>query len=170
MFYSAIKKYGWNNINHQIFEVADETSMVQNEIKLIEMFQTTNPKYGYNIAKGGYAGVGRPHTEEEKKHQSEQLIKWWTEERKKEYSEKRKGKKHKPCSEETRKKISLAKKGKKRNFECSEEYRRKMSENNKHPKRKCLWLTPDCDVVMMTYANVSKWHFDYVKIEDCNEH
>lgn len=50
----AIKKYGWNNIEHRI--VAHRLTKEQAfnlEIKLIKYFKTNNRQYGYNISSGG---------------------------------------------------------------------------------------------------------------------
>ena len=67
VFYRAIRKYGWNNIEHEIIcgnLTVDEAKRM--EIDLIAESNATNRKYGYNITKGGDSAVGRPHTEEEK--------------------------------------------------------------------------------------------------------
>ena len=67
-FYNAIKKYGWNNIEHKIIftnlliEEAD-----RKEKFLIKYYNTTDRRYGYNIAHGGYSNkLGIYLTDEEK--------------------------------------------------------------------------------------------------------
>lgn len=65
-FLRAIKKYGWNNFDHFIIqgnltkEQADDL-----EILNISFYNTTDPKYGYNIASGGSHG-GHPASEYQK--------------------------------------------------------------------------------------------------------
>lgn len=57
-FYKAIKKYGWNNFEHKIIQknlTKDEA--YQLEDKFIKEFNTTDTKFGYNIA---YGGGGNP--------------------------------------------------------------------------------------------------------------
>ena len=79
----AIQKYGWDNIEHDIFcvcETKDEAEKV--ERFLVAHFDTTNPERGYNVLPGGDVAVndatpemrhklgngsrGRKHTDEEK--------------------------------------------------------------------------------------------------------
>ena len=57
-FYSAIKKYGWNNFEHIIIK-KDLTQQEANdlEISLIKKYNSTNPKYGYNSCKGGNSRI-----------------------------------------------------------------------------------------------------------------
>lgn len=53
-FYSAILKYGWSNIKHEI--VASELSAEeagQLEIDLIKKYNSTDPEHGHNIMQGG---------------------------------------------------------------------------------------------------------------------
>ena len=57
-FYNAIKKYGWDNFEHQVIS----TNLTKEEADFQEMFyisayNLTDDKYGYNITDGG-AGVG----------------------------------------------------------------------------------------------------------------
>lgn len=54
-FYNAIQKYGWDNFDHIILEQSDswtKEELNEKEEKYIEIFDSTNPKYGYNIKKG----------------------------------------------------------------------------------------------------------------------
>lgn len=58
-FWSAIKKYGWNNFEHEIFasNLTEEEASNMEKL-LIEKLDTTNPNNGYNIASGGYNNRG----------------------------------------------------------------------------------------------------------------
>lgn len=60
LMYRAILKWGWKNIKHKIYEVETELEMKYLEKYLIAYYQTTNPKYGYNISTGGEYGSGVP--------------------------------------------------------------------------------------------------------------
>lgn len=56
VFYRAIKKYGWDNILHEIlFSGLSKRRAEQKEREMIEKYQSDNPQYGYNISEGGYA-------------------------------------------------------------------------------------------------------------------
>ena len=76
-FDNAIKKYGWDNIEHVIIKnnlTYDEACSL--EIKLIQDLDLTNPENGYNIAKGGNSAMlGRKHSEETKRKMSESASK-----------------------------------------------------------------------------------------------
>lgn len=53
-FYSAIKKYGWENFEHIIlFDNLTEEEAIKKEIELIKEYKSNNRKYGYNISQGG---------------------------------------------------------------------------------------------------------------------
>ena len=53
-FWNAIQKYGWDNFSHAELEECDnEEEADAREKYWINFFNTTNPKYGYNIMKGG---------------------------------------------------------------------------------------------------------------------
>lgn len=155
-FYSAILKYGWSNITHEVFEVESEEEMYRKEIELISFYHSNDPEYGYNNSSGGeYSHLGCKSSEETRRKISEALKgkprKPLSEETRKKISEAGKGKHH---SEETRKKISKSHKGKLHSEEtkkhlsevhkgkpgkpCSEETRRKISE-----ARKKEWLDPE---------------------------
>lgn len=69
----AIRKYGWHGFEHKILV---DGLTVEEAYKLekhfINMYQTTNPDYGYNVSSGGkstYAGLR--HTKEYKQRMSE---------------------------------------------------------------------------------------------------
>lgn len=123
---NAIKKYGWENIQHKIlFDNLSKEEAEQKEIELIKQYNSTNRDYGYNILEGGNVSQGM------------------SEEARKEMSIKRKGKHYSPRTEfkkgntignckgrklslEIRKKLSESHKG----IHLSEEAKRKLSENN----------------------------------------
>lgn len=53
-FYRAIKKYGWENIEHVVlFSGLTEEEAKQKEIDTIRELNATNPLYGYNKTLGG---------------------------------------------------------------------------------------------------------------------
>lgn len=112
-FYNAIKKYGWNNFEHKVLidnltkEEADELEKIY-----IEIYQTQNSNFGYNLKSGGNAG-GKQSEETKKKISESEKGRKLTEEHKKHISNSKMGYKQ---SEETKKKISEAHKGKKKNY------------------------------------------------------
>lgn len=50
-FYSAILKYGWDNFDHQVWELSSEKDMLYGEMYLIKFYNTI--KDGYNVSPGG---------------------------------------------------------------------------------------------------------------------
>lgn len=91
-FDRAIKKYGWNNIQHEIIA----TGLTKKEANwleqyLISYYHSNEGQYGYNITKGGDGSNGRLITKEERAR----------------ISESNKGRK---ASEETKQKMSEAQK------------------------------------------------------------
>ena len=71
-FYFDILKYGWDNIEHEIFEVESEEEMYRKEIELISFYHTDDPRYGYNHSVGGEKGaLGCTRSEKFRKHVSE---------------------------------------------------------------------------------------------------
>lgn len=68
----AIKKYGWNNIQHEIIA----TGLTKKEANwleqyLISYYHSNEGQYGYNITKGGDGSNGRIFTKEERARLSE---------------------------------------------------------------------------------------------------
>ena len=56
-FYSAIQKYGWDNIEHEIIaEHLTKDEAYSMERSLIKELKSNEKPYGYNIAKGGSGG------------------------------------------------------------------------------------------------------------------
>lgn len=162
--FNAIKKYGWDNIQHIV--LIDNISIdkaYECERFLIDKYNSTDHKYGYNAALGGEhsSGYHFNHTEEAKKKISRgHKGKLWTDERKKKFSELTKGRnkgcvspmkgKHhtaeakekirqanlgKPKSKETIQKLRESQLGRKRG-PMSEEHKRKISEAIKSRKHK----------------------------------
>lgn len=55
-FINAIKKYGWNNFTHEIlFEGLSKQEAIEKEKELIQLYDSSNRKKGYNISPGGAA-------------------------------------------------------------------------------------------------------------------
>lgn len=68
LFGRAIKKYGWENIKHEILEDGlsfDEANV--RETYYIEFYETTNPLKGYNCTRGGEGAPGHSLTEAAKR-------------------------------------------------------------------------------------------------------
>lgn len=116
-FYSAIKKYGWNNFEHNIlFENLSKDEACLKEKELIKEFNSMNRKFGYNSTSGGEFSFEM--SEESRQKKSKAML----------------GNKNglgKPCSKEKARKISEAQKGKK----LSEEHKQKLSQSAK--KKTC---------------------------------
>lgn len=71
-FYSAILKYGWDNITHEVFEVESKEEMYRKEIELISFYHSNDPKFGYNNSSGGEkSSLGCKYSEEIRKKMSE---------------------------------------------------------------------------------------------------
>lgn len=69
-FKAAIMEYGWRNFTHEILYTGltkEEAEKI--EVELIEEYQTTDSRYGYNTDSGGISSItfGKDH----KKHLSE---------------------------------------------------------------------------------------------------
>lgn len=137
-FYSAIKKYGWGNFEHNILleNLTKEDASVK-EKEFIILFNSNKPEFGYNETSGGELSFELSDAAKQRK------------------SIAMKGNKNgsHPCSDETKQKISLALKNKKFSAErkrnlsiaarnrksppCSEEKRQKL--RNSYPKMKRVY-------------------------------
>lgn len=108
-FSRAIKKYGWNNFDHEVLcscltkEEADKL-----EEKLINEFDTTDQNKGYNLRCGG-GSRGKASEETKKKMSKAQKGKRHSEETKRKISKVKTGQ---IVTKETREKISKSLKGK----------------------------------------------------------
>lgn len=72
LFQRAIDKYGWENIEHKVlYENLSKEEAIEKEIELIEKYDCTNPKKGYNLTKGGDGANGIKLSEETKRKISE---------------------------------------------------------------------------------------------------
>ena len=152
-FTNAIRRYGWDNIKHEILlkDLTREEAELK-EIELIALYKSADRKYGYNVQLGGNlisdesrekmrkAHIGKPMSDKARKILSEFkgekhpfYGKHHTEEAKRSMSEKKKGitpwwVKGVPRSEEHKRKLSKALKGHK----PSKEQIIKWRESNKH--------------------------------------
>ena len=53
---NAIKKYGWENVKHNVLASGLSKEVAENEeIRLIALYDLTNRNKGYNLEKGGKA-------------------------------------------------------------------------------------------------------------------
>lgn len=60
-FYRAIKKYGWDNFDHEIlYENLEENEALEKEKELIQFYKSNNCDYGYNKDNGGTVGKLSP--------------------------------------------------------------------------------------------------------------
>lgn len=67
LFWKAIQKYGWNNIQHIVLaENLSKEWACRLEQDLIWKYQSNNPKYGYNLSIGGDSNAGYHQSEEAK--------------------------------------------------------------------------------------------------------
>lgn len=94
-FTSAILKYGWDNIKHEIlYSDLTKEEACEKEIELIALYKSNNPDYGYNLSLGGdVSAYGCKRSDKTRRKMSE-------------------AKKGKSLSEEHRRKISEIQKGK----------------------------------------------------------
>lgn len=158
LFYKAITKYGWNNIKHIVLaENLERDIACECERYLIAKYNTTDPKYGYNISYGGdIVQLGLVRNDEQRQHISDghkglpltdaqidnlkrvhqkAIGKHLSDEHKQRISEATRGKKR---SAESRKRMSDSRKGKSpwnKGIPMTEETKEKLRRANlgKHP-------------------------------------
>lgn len=128
-FFNAIKKYGWDNIKHDIlYENLTKEQAELKEIELIALYKSNNREFGYNVANGGNT---KGKTSEETKIKISNSLKghYVSEDCRRKMSEKAKLRvgEHSPnygkkMTEERKRKISEKLKG----FKHSEETKMKM--------------------------------------------
>lgn len=74
-FFRAIKKYGWDNIKHEVlFDSLPKEQAEKIEISLIKEYDSANRDNGYNIALGGNSNAP---TKETKEKTSASVKKFW---------------------------------------------------------------------------------------------
>ena len=110
-FYNAIKKYGWDNFEHEIIlENLTKKEAEQKEIELIAQYKSNQREYGYNIQSGGNS-TGRMAQETKEKISSKLKGTKFTDEHKRKISEAQIGKKNhnfgKKTSNEVKEKIRI---------------------------------------------------------------
>lgn len=107
-FWKAIKKYGWDNIKHEILKI-NLTKPEADDIEktYIALYQSNISNFGYNKTDGGDGHLGYSPTEETRKKISSTLT-------------------GHEVSDETRQKLSIAQKGKPKNY--TEEYLQRLRE------------------------------------------
>ena len=104
-FNNAIKKYGWDNFEHEIIANKLTEQEAKNfEKLLIAKFDLNNDNLGYNLTHGGDGIVGYHHTKETKEKLSE-ASKNMTKESRNKITQQLIGRKH---SEEHKEKISIS--------------------------------------------------------------
>lgn len=74
----AIRKYGWENIKHEIlYENLTKSEAEEKEIELISFYKSNNKNYGYNIQNGGNGKGKLSETEKERLRKSALGNKIW---------------------------------------------------------------------------------------------
>lgn len=112
-FYSAILKHGWDNFEHEVFEVDSKEEMYRKEVELISFYHSNDPEFGYNSSSGGEHGfLGCKHSEEFRRKISEAGKERW-------------------LDPEYREKVVEAQKKVQKKIHSDPEYRKHMSETQK---------------------------------------
>lgn len=179
----AIKKYGWENVEHQILRVISEKSNAEIwERFYVAWYRSNDLRYGYNILPGGDVSENAATDEMRKKLGNNKIGKHLTEEHKKSISNGVKKAFDRPesngclgekASEETKSKMTDARKRwykENEDFKSfqseymkklwkTEEYRRKVSDGHKaHPRKSTKGIKlSDETKAKISAAQVGKW-------------
>ncbi len=79
LFYRAIVKYGWDNMDHKIVaEGLTKGEAIALEMHLIDLYCTTNPEFGYNQTAGGEGHSGTPLSAETRRKLSVAAKRQWS--------------------------------------------------------------------------------------------
>lgn len=114
VFFNAIKRFGWENIEHEIlFDGLTEEEACDKEIELIALYNSTDRNFGYNVAIGGNTTNNTPEANTKRSIKAKE--KWDDKEYRDATIEKMKGAKRTIVSREN---ISIAQK---KRFEKQEE-------------------------------------------------
>ena len=164
-FYFDILKYGWDNFQHEVFEVDSKEEMYRKEIELISFYHSNDPRYGYNHSVGGEGGgLGCIRSEETRKKLSESHKKRYADPEVRKHMSEAQKKVH--SDPEVRRKQSEANRKK----WLDAEYRRKQAEaaKNRHKPRRVKIKLPDGTIVEISKQNLSRYYikkgrkFEYV--------
>lgn len=129
-FYAAIKKYGWNNFEHEIVcQNISKEEAEKKEIELIGLFKSNLREFGYNVSNGGNC-AGKHSEETRRKISLSNIGRVVSKETREKISKSNKGKPGRPISKEQKEALRLANLGKK----ISEETRKKLI--NSHTGKK----------------------------------
>ena len=143
-FTSAIQKYGWDNIKHEIlFTGLTKEEAEQKEIELIAFYHSNDRQYGYNQSIGGeHSALGYKLSDEQRKAISLRMQnRTLSEAQKERLRQLRKGVANSP---ETRKKMSESRKGMKH----SSEWVNKIAQANKGKKRSEEFCKSKCKAIV----------------------
>jgi len=81
LFWAAINKYGWNNIQHRIIATGlTQEEACHYEFQIIRFLKSNNPQFGYNMTAGGEGVVGYKYTETQRKNRGLQTKEHWADE------------------------------------------------------------------------------------------
>ena len=79
LFGRAVKKYGWENIVHEVlYENLSEDEAKRIEEEIISKLDSQNPEHGYNMTAGGDGAKGYVVTNEQRERMRESAAKMWS--------------------------------------------------------------------------------------------
>lgn len=115
LFYNAIRKYGWDNIQHEIlYKGLSKEEACRKEIELIAEYKSNDRRFGYNILEGGKSPKQPP---EANISRSEKVKERW-------------------ASAEYKERLSSAMKGVKRSPESCENIRKAQKQRFEDPSQR----------------------------------